>query len=291
MTTNDLDRDTLLTLFNNIPLNIFMKDMNCRYVAATQVCRQLSGDDADWTIVGKTDLEVQKDPELAKFFYEDDKEIIRTGKGNKYVSEMKFANETYYYEITKIPLKDNNGSMIGILGMVQDVTEATVLRKKLETSLTTDAMTGARSRHFLKQWRESLSENDYPISVIMCDCDNLKIVNDTYGHDIGDQYLKTFADCILENLSTGRECVRFGGDEFLILCKNMTGDSAKTLADTIRSDAGKKVVRDKPVRASFGCCTIMENFDLDKAILLADHAMYDVKKAGKRLPLNHDIRL
>ena len=151
MTTNDLDRDTLLTLFNNIPLNIFMKDMNCRYVAATQVCRQLSGDDADWTIVGKTDLEVQKDPELAKFFYEDDKEIIRTGKGNKYVSEMKFANETYYYEITKIPLKDNNGSMIGILGMVQDVTEATFSENALDF---TDhrAMTGARSP-ISKQWR------------------------------------------------------------------------------------------------------------------------------------------
>ena len=89
-----IDYDLFKKILKEIPSNIFFKDTECRYVFSTHYWRHLQGaDDPSWDIAGKTDLEIRKDKENAKLAMEQDREIIRTGKGTSYVIEINQVTE------------------------------------------------------------------------------------------------------------------------------------------------------------------------------------------------------
>lgn len=112
------------------PANIFFKDTQCRYYFTSEVCELVMAGE-DGTLVGKTDLEIQKDPELGKFYFEDDKKILATGEGSQYVNAIPTAEgELSYFEIKKNAVRDSQGNIIGIVGIVSDVTDRVVADKK-----------------------------------------------------------------------------------------------------------------------------------------------------------------
>lgn len=83
------DVDFIEHILKDLPSNIFFKDTECRYVFCTQYWRHLKTDETDdWTIRGKTDLEVRVDKENARKAYEEDKKILKTGQGTEYVIEV-----------------------------------------------------------------------------------------------------------------------------------------------------------------------------------------------------------
>ena len=154
-----LDKEMLKIIIEAIPANVFFKDKECRYQMVSHVCDMLNGGNEEWTIIGKTDFEVQKDPELAKFYYEDDKKIIETRKGARYISEMVFNGEKYYYEITKEPVINIEGDLIGIVGLVNDITELKRLQEELRAISITDTLTGAYNRNYFEQKMIELISN------------------------------------------------------------------------------------------------------------------------------------
>lgn len=275
--------DELLFIIESIPANVFFKDTSCRYRLASHVCKMLNGDSDTATIIGKTDLEVQVEEQLGRQYYEEDLDLIAHGGEKKYISEMHFGDSTYYYEINKRAMLDASGSIIGIVGMVSDVTELIQLQKELERMSTRDMLTGCYNRTFLELRKvRGVDEMLLPFSVIISDCNGLKHVNDTFGHSVGDEYICKSVTTIRDAVPVRSEIIRLGGDEFLVLIPNCSEESCGALLASIRAECSRRSVRGIPLSNSFGATTMTSTSQtLSEAMSRADALMYAEKQHTK----------
>ena len=153
----------------------------------------------------------------------------------------------------------------------------------------TDPMTGLHNRrYFLDESQKiirSASRYQYPISVIMCDIDNFKHINDNHGHDTGDRVIKAFADCLQRMIRGDDILARYGGEEFMILLPQANDLAAMLVAERMREEAEALRVRGRreTVRfsASFGVCQITDFSDIQISVSEADTAMYQAKNSGR----------
>ena len=164
------------------------------------------------SIVGKTDLEVQKFSEIGKMYYEDDKKILATGGGSQYINEFLMEDgKSLYFEIKKNAVRNENGNIIGIVGIVDNVTERVRLEKKAEELSMIDGLTDVYNRNYLKyRVEEKKKKLIFPFTVIISDCNYLKKVNDQYGHEYGDILLKIVAGTLKEEIPEGSPVIRMG---------------------------------------------------------------------------------
>lgn len=120
-------------MLHKLPCNIFLKDGEGKYVFSTQYWWHLDKrGDPNWTIRGKTDMEIRKDKENAQKAFETDQKILATGEGAHYVIEENAEGVQEFLELTKEPVFDAEGNVSGIIALIVDVTERELLRRKLE---------------------------------------------------------------------------------------------------------------------------------------------------------------
>ena len=118
-------------MLQSLPANIYLKDNKARYVFSSQTWHHLNtADDPDWTIRGKTDLDIRKDKENAQKALESDLELIRTGKGTSYIIE-EMDKDQEFLQIIKEPLFYEDGRVRGIIALINIVTEQEQMRRKL----------------------------------------------------------------------------------------------------------------------------------------------------------------
>ena len=154
-----------------------------------------------------------------------------------------------------------------------------------------DPLTGVRNRRaFEEDWEKILmGSNDEPIAVsfIMFDCDQLKSINDAYGHETGDQVIRIVADQLSAQLPAGAHLYRLGGDEFATVLCGADADQAKALAVRCETALAKQSVQglelDEPLRISTG---VAQHPGGDRATLEtlpreADVAMYRSKRSNR----------
>ena len=222
-----LDSEIMKHFMRSAPVNIFFKDTECKYCFVSEICDMVSAGE-NGSIVGKTDLEVQKFPEMGKMYYEDDKKILATGEGSQYINEFPMEDgESLYFEIKKNAVRNENGNIIGIVGIVDNVTEHVRLEKKAEELSMIDGLTGVYNRNYLKyRVEEKKKKLIFPFTVIISDCNYLKKVNDQYGHEYGDILLKIVAGTLKEEIPEGSSVIRMGGDEFMILGNGIPEEKA-----------------------------------------------------------------
>lgn len=279
------DWEFMEMILRELPSNIFFKDTECRYLFATHYWRHIKHDEEEeWSIKGKTDLEIRKDKENAQLAYEQDKKILATGKGCQYTIEINLEGKTEYLEIIKNPVRDKEGKIIGIVGLINDVTDRMKLHKQLEVYAQTDIMTGLYNRRYLEYWRKSVLRPDmFPLSIISADCDGLKYMNDVYGHAVGDELIRTTS--ILFKISSLENAVMFrvGGDEFLIILLKTPEKKAKESISRMKSIGESLSVQGMPLSISFGTYTL-ETFgdDFEEAVKIADKNMYAEKESKRR---------
>jgi diguanylate cyclase (GGDEF)-like protein len=156
--------------------------------------------------------------------------------------------------------------------------------KKLWTQLHTDSLTGLANR----TWLHTRAAQETPTAVILIDLDGFKNVNDTLGHDAGDQVLKRYGETLLHLAPTGWAPVRLGGDEFaLIRVLNTTptfGEIENLLALVESKSVSPQLVAELgvPLGASAGgAASTSQSDDLDELLRRADTAMYAAKRARK----------
>lgn len=123
----------------------------------------------------------------------------------------------------------------------------------------------------------------YDSSVMLMDIDHFKRINDIHGHDWGDQVLKELAGEILQNIRETDIFARWGGEEFVLLLPHTKIDEALTVAEKIRilveNSQSPKL---KDITISIGVAQIdSENYDIEKAIKIADEGMYCAKRMGR----------
>jgi len=282
-----IDYDMFKKILKEIPSNIFFKDTECRYVFSTHYWRHLQGaEDPSWDIAGKTDLEIRKDKENAKLAMEQDREILRTGKGTQYVIEINQDGVTEYLELIKNPVRDDDGNVIGIVGLINDVTDKVLLEKRLEKYAHTDMLTGLFNRHYLDEWLANSMKTDmYPLCVISADCDGLKKINDTYGHTIGDELIRLTASLFRVGLPEKAVMFRMGGDEFFLILPNTTQDECKKYIDSMNEVSRALLLKGKPICVSFGSCEVTSPaMGIMQAMEISDKRMYMEKSTKYKDP-------
>jgi diguanylate cyclase (GGDEF)-like protein len=174
--------------------------------------------------------------------------------------------------------------------------ELSVSRKKLQSSLTViremaihDDLTGFYNRSHLMDLIES--ENNRSVrtgsvfSLVMMDIDKFKKINDTHGHQIGDQVLRTFAAVIRGILRKTDFCGRYGGEEFLIVLTQTDLQAAKLFAERIRDCVENSFFPDlgpdSRVTVSIGLAEHRMQENVEKTISRADEFLYKAKKGGR----------
>ncbi len=164
------------------------------------------------------------------------------------------------------------------------------LNQQLETMALSDVLTGLPNRRhalrcFDQLWQES-AKNGTPLACMMIDADGFKVINDTYGHEAGDEVLRQLARCLKNSVRNDDVVCRLGGDEFLILCglTNLTG--AITIAEKLRREvaalripAGAGVWQGSVSVGVAERTSVLDTFD--DLLKLADDAVYAAKRNGR----------
>ena len=160
----------------------------------------------------------------------------------------------------------------------------------LEKNAKTDPLTGLYNRKFLEEESNRIIEQakraKVSFGILMLDIDHFKMVNDTYGHDVGDNAIKIAAQTLNENTRSSDIIVRFGGEEFIILLYNCNKEYLIDVANKIRLAFMKK---DIPAGSeminktmSIGCSIFpSDSNDIQKCIKYADTALYKAKLTGR----------
>ena len=188
------------------------------------------------------------------------------------------------------PYRDDDIQMFDYLAdQISIALENALMHKRIHELSITDGLTGLYNRRFLnsrleQEWARS-SRHNTPLSVLLADIDDFKAVNDTYGHDCGDEVLKKVA-CIFR--ATARQedlTARYGGEEFVFLLANTDSEGARRTAERIAEGVRSLHLSwsDRPVTLSIGIATFPEHTfaNHEELLLAADKAMYRAKHAGK----------
>lgn len=202
-----------------------------------------------------------------------------------------FTNETNIFKLGERYIKmeelTENGNIFGVL---IDVTEDTLKRLKIEQERDYDHLTGLYNRRGLENFLVSCFQKPEELcesALVMIDADNLKVINDTYGHEEGDAYLNQLAG-LLGKFAPGHSiAARLGGDEFvLFLYKYQTKaelHSAVIALEELQNNSRARLNDDLyvPLGFSFGCCLSEGHADYQALLKEADEKMYENKKSRK----------
>jgi diguanylate cyclase (GGDEF)-like protein len=172
-----------------------------------------------------------------------------------------------------------------------DITEQMRIQEDLQYLSTHDALTGAYNRTYFEAEMDRLQKGRrFPVSIIMLDTDDLKQINDTYGHARGDTLLQTLTNLVKDILRGEEVFARIGGDEFAILLPHAETKAARQVVTRIKAKL-ERYARENgaiAIKISIGLGVANEKEDLHEALKRADANMYADKsvRKGNTKPLN-----
>ena len=177
-----------------------------------------------------------------------------------------------------------------VLWVASNISERHNLEMRLRELSDTDQLTGLFNRrkleHELTLHFESLARYSVPTSIFLFDLDNLKKVNDTKGHHVGDEMIQVVANICRSALRATDFACRLGGDEFVVVLPNTGREQAiqfaKRLHDRLRKELSRFSVEGTIVTASIGVTTMLpEDRSYEDTLQRADGALYEAKSMGK----------
>ncbi|HAC89248.1 MAG TPA: hypothetical protein DCF63_01250 [Planctomycetaceae bacterium] len=194
-------------------------------------------------------------------------------------------------DFTAIPMFTSAGGFAGMILLIRDASLQSELMQQVQTlhaKATQDALTKVANRAELNRRLEEFvaehSASGVPGSVIMCDIDFFKRINDKFSHQAGDEALITFASILRDNVRKSDLVARYGGEEFVILCDACDITVAQAQAEKLR-----RIVETTPVPAlkgatmtsSFGVTQLQVGDDHDTFLSRADRALITAKESGR----------
>ncbi|MFD2115341.1 diguanylate cyclase [Paenibacillus yanchengensis] len=205
--------------------------------------------------------------------------------------EWRLAQDIRYMHIRSSIIRKSTGLPTGKLIVMIDVTERTKLQQQLKQLAYFDGMTGIYKREqFLEKGQLMLEEayrSAQSYTIILMDVDRFKRINDTYGHQVGDEALRHFVKCCQMVLRTNDLFARYGGEEFIIALPSIGASEGAAIAERLRHElAARPLAVGKQalfIAASFGVASVNRHnsFTLTELIRVADRALYRAKQKGR----------
>lgn len=278
----------LQTIINNVPVRVFWKDRDLRFLGANALFARDAGYTSGDELIGKSDLDMVWG-EQAESYRADDTDVMNSGVAKLDYDEQQTTPQgnKIWVRTSKVPLRDSSNDVIGLLGIYYDITD----RKKAEDEMlhlaTTDQLTGLTNHHQFdlqaQQYLKLAKRENTVLALLMLDLDKFKPVNDTYGHQAGDELLKVVAATLKKHTRESDIVARLGGDEFAILLVNpQDGANAEISAQNIIDEIKKPITvlgHEVQIGVSIGIAVYPADAkDLKSLLRHADEALYKTKE-------------
>lgn len=309
------ERYEMQLLMNSLPNQIYFKDQASRFTRISKSQADLFNLRDPAQAIGKTDFDFFTE-DHARQAYEDEQIIIRTGQPLSKEEKETWGNNRpdRWVSTTKMPIRDEEGNIVGTFGISTDITERiraeeelrratdelATLNAKLQQSLEhenllacTDGLTGLCNHRYLFELaaREFHAAMRYKRSLtfLMFDIDYFKQVNDTLGHAGGNRLLVTVAQTSVAHVRASDLVARYGGDEFIVILPDTSAKQALPVAERIRASVAAIPVeadQQEPfaVTLSMGIADMRRepmDENVEQIIQRADEALYQAKHNGR----------
>ncbi|WP_202117262.1 sensor domain-containing diguanylate cyclase/phosphohydrolase [Clostridium chromiireducens] len=219
--------------------------------------------------MGKTISEVMP-KEIAELAYENLNLVFKTGELHSF--EYKLLDS--YCEIRMVKSGENH-----VLAVLRDITIRKKLEERLEYLSYNDQLTGLYNRRFYDEELKRLDvKENYPLTIVLGDVNGLKLINDSFGHVIGDELIKKSAQIIINGCRSQDVVIRLGGDEFVILMPKTDTCEAEKIIKNINNLAKKEEIQNLDISISFGYETKCNEEEIIQEIFIkAEDYMYKRK--------------
>lgn len=220
-------------------------------------------------------------------FYKNVKASLMTAKTFRAIFINKRKDGTLYHSEQSISaIKDHAGNITNYVSVGKDVTERLREEQALRESATVDQLTGLFNRNhgkaLLSEAYSFTLSREEPMSLILCDIDHFKQINDSFGHPVGDQILAQVSGLLRKSVRGNDRVIRWGGEEFLILLENCTDMVAAELAERLRLRiASEQFQNVGKVTVSLGVASLFQKESLEQLISRCDEALYKSKRNGR----------
>jgi diguanylate cyclase (GGDEF)-like protein/PAS domain S-box-containing protein len=292
------------------PSMIYAKDAEGRFTISNLSFQRRFGYSSEEELRGKTSYEVylmqategqELDAyEIADEIHLQDLHVIETGLPLQDLEVQGFwqSDVRRWYRTNKYPLRDANGKTVGVLGITRDITDRKEYEMRLEHQALHDSLTGLPNRRYLLN-TIGVAINEFRrkpvnLTILFCDLDFFKSVNDTHGHDFGDKCLMEMTRRILAAVPTQDFVARFGGNEFVVLTNAPLSEAAAKAEALMQAVSQRLIIDDVAVKiqTSIGIAQLNADHSSPSELIRdADAAMYQAKERGRNRAEIYDASL
>lgn len=274
---------------------VYFKDKDSKFIwNSLQHARQCNVKDPE-SMIGKSDADFFP-IEFANMARQDELEIMRTGVPKTNISEELIREDgtVMYFLASKYPFYDDNHNIIGTWGISRDITVEKMMEKelqqtnqKLEHLARVDELSGLYNRRYFYESLDEITsgDNDSVFALLAIDVDNLKFVNDNYGHPVGDKVIDLVSSAMKTEVGDRGRAFRTGGDEFVVLLPGFDRDSANEMANSISNYVTSNPIKMGDnmhcITVSIGIAMYRKGMDVSDVLSIADRKLYKSKRNGK----------
>jgi len=274
-------------LLDSLPDPAWLTDRDSRMIAVNEAYVQACGQPPS-KIIGQTAHDIWPAPSVSSIHGQDAMALDQLQQQRQEATQTLASGDLRHVECISTPVLDENGMLMGVAGVARDITQFRQDQARIHHLAEHDILTDLPNRALLgKRVSEALAsarEHHTSVALLFLDLDHFKNVNDTLGHEVGDQLLQQVALRLVQQLSPQDTVSRQGGDEFTVLLRSRdahsVGAMAQRLVDAIAPPFMVEV-HELLVTVSIGISLYpQDGVDMSTLLKNADTAMYQAKAVG-----------
>ncbi len=279
-----------VNIFKNTSEGIMITDSDLKIIDVNDGFTSITGYPKS-KVIGKTPSVLKSGLHNKNFYKAMWDDLHKNDQWNGKLINRHYNGHNYHETLSIIKLYDDNHKLTNYIGVFSDISTLVRNEEELRYLATHDALTGLPNRYFLTEGIEhaiNLAErNQSIIAIVFIDLDNFKVINDSMGHQVGDEFLIEIAKRLKESVRKSDTVARIGGDEFVVLLESLPSEAdMKTLLNKILDNIRKKFIFETykfSPSGSLGVAFSKNGVRCNAANLLrhADLAMYQAKELGK----------
>ena len=259
------------------PVGIFVTNNEGQYIEVNRTACEMSGYTEE-ELLNLTIADFTA-PEFLKVGMKSFEKLKGDGYTEDEILARKKSGEKFWINLVAVVIDSSK-----FIAFCQDITERKQAEEQIRYLSLHDQLTGLYNRHFLENEMKRLDTGrQLPNSIIMADLNDLKLVNDTFGHEVGDEMLEQTAEILRDSCRLEDIITRWGGDEFVIFLPQTTRENANTICNRINEKCKETYIKDIPLSLALGSATQNSTEkSLAETIIEAEEGMYKQKLAKRQ---------